>query len=42
MLPHIWNDGKDIRFFADEYEEMEIGVGFSIVTDERLSQSVKA
>ncbi len=23
MLPHIWNDSKDIRFFADEYEEME-------------------
>ena len=23
MLPHIWNDNKEIRFFADEYEEME-------------------
>ena len=23
MLPHIWNDSKEIRFFADEYEEIE-------------------
>ena len=23
MLPHIWNDNKEVRFFADEYEEME-------------------
>lgn len=23
MLPHIWNGSRDLRFFADEYEEME-------------------
>ena len=23
MLPHIWNNTKDIRFFTDDYEEMK-------------------
>ena len=23
MLPHIWNNAKDIRFFTDDYEEMK-------------------
>ena len=23
MLPHIWNDSKEIRFFADEYTDIE-------------------
>ena len=23
MLPHTWNDSKEIRFFADEYDDMQ-------------------
>ena len=23
MLPHVWNNTKDIRFFSDDYDEMK-------------------
>ena len=40
MIPHVWSNAKDIRFFADEYDEMkEVSTYLEAVVQQRKTQS---
>ena len=38
MLPHVWNNTKDIRFFTDDYDEMK---EISIYLEENLQERLQ-